>query len=184
MPEQFDHTEEFDEAYALMMDALDGALSAVQERELQQYLDDYPVLAAEWRSMQVVDSWLTDAPLVEPAADFTEQTMLRLPNLSIRRWAFAISYALVLILGMVPILGAAVALTAFSSADLVGSLQFLSSITRIVAEAALQIMVSWGDFVTQNPATIGMFLLMIGAITLWSGVYNQMVNRPVVVRSV
>ena len=183
MPEQFDYNEELDEAYALMMDALDGTLSMAQERELQQYLQDYPVLAAEWRSMQVVDSWLTDAPLVEPAADFTAQTMLRLPNLSVRRWAVAISFAIVLILGMVPILGAAVALTAFSSADLVGSLQFLSSLTRIVADASFQILLSWGEFATQNPATIGMFLLMIGAITLWSGVYNQMVNRPVVVRS-
>ena len=182
MREQFDdNNQEFDEAYALMMDALDGALSIEQERELQHYLQSYPELEVEWRSMQVVDSWLTNAPVVEPTADFTEQTMLRLPNLYLRRWAVALSFALVLILGMVPILGLAVAMTAFSTTDVASSLQFLTQVTGIVADALIQVLASWGGFVAQNPASIGMLLLMTGAITLWSGVYNQMVNRPVLV---
>ena len=182
MREQFDdNNPEFDEAYALMMDALDGELSTGQERELRRYLQTYPALEAEWRSMQVVDSWLTDAPVVEPTADFTEQTMLRLPNLYLRRWAVAISFALVLILGMVPILGMAVAMTAFSNNDLASSLQYLSQFTAIVADALVQVLASWGSVMAQNPAAIGMLLLMTGAITLWSGVYNQMVNRTVLV---
>lgn len=185
MREQFDsqlnNNEEFDEAYALMMDALDGTLSARQERELRQYLQTYPELAEEWNALQVVDSWLMDAPQAQPTENFVEHTILRLPNLYLRRWAVAVSFAVVLLLGMLPMLGLAVAFTAFSNADLVASLQFLAQMGGVVADAMVQWLIGWGEFTTQNPAMIGMMLLMVGAVTLWSGVYNQMVNREVVV---
>ena len=82
---------------------------------------------------------------------------------------------------MAPILGLAVVMTAFTNTDLISSLQFVSQMGGVVLEALGQIFASWGDLAAQNPAALGVLLLMTGAVMVWSGVYNRMVNQPVAI---
>ncbi len=175
------HAAELEEAYALMMDALDGNLNSTQSKQFRIYLRKFPELNAEWRSMQVIDSWLTDAPTAKPSAAFTEQTVLRLPDISLRRWAVALAFALVLLLGTVPLMGLAILFANFSIADPLTSFQAISQMAGVIGNAIFQVLTNWGTALTQNPASIGIFLVMTGAVTLWSGIYNRLTTRTVVI---
>jgi uncharacterized membrane protein YoaK (UPF0700 family) len=39
-----------------------------------------------------------------------------------------------------------------------------------------------GEFIIQQPAILGWSIVMVGVVTLWSGVYRQLTSQPVPVR--
>jgi anti-sigma factor RsiW len=161
--------------YALMMDALDGELTAAQEQQLAISLAQHPALAREWRAMQAVDGLLSHAPLVVPAPSMAlaSRTVARLPNMRARRWTLAAVYTTLLLSGVMPVL-AAVALIAFSAVSLPEIWQLMT----VLGQALQQILLAMGNQLGQSPALLGTLLVMLGSISLWGGVYRQLAGEP------
>ena len=91
-------------AYSLMMEALDGELSATGWAELESHLRVRPELAQEWQALQAIDQLFRSTPALSPAADFTQRTLARLPNRRTRLWFVASLYVLLLVVGLIPVL--------------------------------------------------------------------------------
>jgi anti-sigma factor RsiW len=176
---QFPDAQEEEVVYALMMDALDGELSASRWDELQAHLRTHPHLAQEWQAWQAVDQLLHATPALAPAADFTERTLARLPNLAQRRAVLGTLYTMLLILGALPVIGLAwisflllPLLTA--TGPLGGVVTFAASlltVAQVVVKAAVG---STIDFVAQYPYVLGWLFVMAGLVFLWNGVYQQL----------
>jgi hypothetical protein len=160
-----------DDVYALMMDALDGALSSYGHQKLENGLQQFPALRQEWQAMQTVDTLLLETPLVMPApsVNFTARTLARLPNLRFRRWLSGAVYSLLLVSGILPFIMVAL---------LSGGLGEFGQLAAVMLDALGQLLLSLGNQAGQQPAIIGTLLVMIGSITLWSGVYQRLVAVP------
>lgn len=160
-----------DDVYALMMDALDGALSEYGYRQLEVGLQLHPALREEWLAWQAVDSLLWQTPMMIPApsVNFTARTLARLPNLRFRRWLTGAVYSVLLMSGILPVI--IVALLSIGWGN-------VYRLAAVVLDAVGQLLISLGNQAGQQPAIIGTILVMIGSITLWSGVYRQLVTEP------
>ena len=175
----FPDAHEEEAAFALMMDALDGEISASGWDALQVHLRAHPGLAREWQSWQAVDQLLRATPALAPAVDFTERTLARLPNLAQRRRVLGVLYSLLLVLGVLPVLGLAwvsfLLLPLLTATGPLGSavtyLSSLLTVAQIVVEAAVS---STVEFVAQYPYVLGWLFVMAGLVFLWNGVYQQL----------
>lgn len=173
---------ETEDVYTLMMEALDGELSEAGWAELESHLRARPDLAREWAAMQAIDTLFRQTPALRPAADFTQRTVARLPHARQRLWVSLIIYLLLLASGLIPLgviawlllrIGPALAHPALlrglwqAGGELLG-------LAQLIIGALLR---GAGEFVAQQPAVWAGFLLMVGAIALWGGVYNRLVLR-------
>lgn len=171
-----------DDIYALMMDALDGVLSAEGEATLRHGLEQHPALAREWQAMQAVDNLFTQSPMVVPAPSmqFAARTVERLPNLQARRWALATLYALLLMSGMLPVaLVLALVLGALPADTLSNAWQLFT----VLGQAVGQVLAAVGDQIGQQPAILGSFLVMVGAMSLWNGMSRQMMAEQLIINN-
>lgn len=160
-----------DDVYALMMDALDGALSDYGYRQLEVGLQLHPALQEEWQALRAVDSLLQQTPMMIPApsVNFTTRTLARLPNLRFRRWLTGAVYSILLMSGILPVI--IIALLSIGWGN-------VYQLAAVVLDAVGQLLISLANQAGQQPAIIGTILVMIGSITLWSGVYRQLVAEP------
>ena len=92
-----------EQAFALMMDALDGVLDESDSAELTRYLAHHPDLAAEWDAMQAVDDLLRVSPPAAVPTNFSERTLARLPNPRARRIFMAMFFLLLFLGGLIPV---------------------------------------------------------------------------------
>lgn len=69
--------------FTLMMDALDGEISAPEQAELSTYLQTHPGLAEEWAMMQTIETLFQEAPALAPAPGFAQRTLDQMD----REWA-------------------------------------------------------------------------------------------------
>ena len=176
-------TEEMDEVYALMMDALDGELSPEKRAELEAHLQANPSLQREWSSWQAVDELFRTTPAVTPVAiDFTEQTLARLPNPSQRFWVLGGLYALLFSVGLVPLVVAA---------WLAGNLTPIAAPPVIFRSFTVFLIELWGlsqvvlrglaigvaEFIQQQPLILAGAFVLVGVVILWNNVYRQL-TRP------
>lgn len=172
-----------DEVMALMMDALDGTLSASDHDILTAQLTHHPDLAQEWEAMQLVDELFSTAPMIAPPPHLAAQTIARLPNLTMRRTVSAAVFTVLFIGGLLPfllvvglglmVLGDGTAV--YTLLDVLGN---FGQFSAVVLGAFGQLLLGMGDYLGQNPAVVGIFMVMIGSIFLWSGVYRQLVTQP------
>lgn len=172
---------EHEEIVDLMMDALDGELSAAGEAELVAHLRARPDLAVEFERMQAVDRLLRETPAVVPPAGFVQRTVRRLPAASRRHlWMGVFVYALFLAAGIIPLVGLAVAVVQLVPAlaqpamwaglwqAVLGVLNAAGVILRALVSGA-------GELVAEQPQIIGWLLLMVLVVTVWGGVVNRLV---------
>jgi anti-sigma factor RsiW len=175
---------EHEDAYYLMMEALDGELNGAGRRRLEGHLRTCIHCSREWQALMAVDSLLRQAPLLSPAADFTQRTLARLPQRRYRVWLIGAIYGLLLLSGFVPLAAlvwlarllvpvlnepALVRSLAQAAADLVRT-------TTVVLGTLWQGLDRLGAILIQQPAFLGSLLLMAGIVFLWSGIYNQLVS--------
>lgn len=174
---------EHERYYLLMMDALDGELVDEGQTELEAHLRACPDCLQEWQALTAVDRLFRQAPMLMPAADFTQRTIARLPDRRLRIAALTAVYALLLLSGIVPILIGIWAFNRFSPLltqpdlleSIVGSIERSLEVGRAVAAALFS---GLGQVITQQPMIIGWLLVMIGVIAVWGGVYRQMIGNP------
>lgn len=180
-----EHNTEHKEIYLLMMDALDGKLEPGKMVQLDSHLARCLTCSQQWESIQVIHQLFLQAPLLSPAADFTQRTLSRLPSARQRIIALSIIYGLLLVSGLVPLglliwlasqIRPAVSQPAFVNGLLQGFEQILE-IAETIFNAFLQVLGTFGVFLGQHPTVIGLLLVMLGTIFVWGGVFTQMTRQ-------
>jgi anti-sigma factor RsiW len=174
---------EHDEIYTMMMDALDGELSATDHGELESHLRACLFCAREWQALLAIDALFRQTPALSPAVDFAQRTLARLPNRRYRLWIISAVYILLLLSGALPLLLVAWAVSRFGPImsepaavpDLLASIERTLQVTGTVMRALLSAI---GEFLIQQPAVPGWLLVMAGIVFLWSGIYQQLVSQP------
>jgi anti-sigma factor RsiW len=175
---------EHEDAYYLMMQALDGEMSNAARRQLQGHLRGCPRCRREWQALMAVDTLLRQAPLLNPAAGFTQRTLARLSQRHYRVWLISAIYGLLLLSGFAPLAAVAwlvrLLMPALNEPALVRSLtQAAADVVRVgavVLTTLWQGLDKLGGVLIQQPAFLGLLLLMAGIVFLWSGIYNQLVS--------
>jgi len=176
---------EHEEILMLMMDALDDELEENGQLELNVHLEECPTCSQEWQALQAIHQLFLDTPAISPVADFTERTLGLLPIPANRLWMGSIVYGMLLISGLLPVFvilwltsqfGPALNQPAFVDGILRAGGQVVQ-LTNTVMDALGQGLLNAGELAGQQPAIIGILLVMVGAILLWGGVYNQL-TRP------
>ncbi|MCP4420742.1 MAG: hypothetical protein GY805_29385 [Chloroflexi bacterium] len=172
--------------YMLMMDALDGELVSEQQAELESHLRACPNCRQEWQAIMAIDTLFRQAPMLSPAAGFTQRTVARLPNRRARLWAISVIYVLLLLSGILPIL-----LLVWASNTVLPLLSqpaFLDSTRQLVTQGAQLVGVvvnalfkGLGELIVQQPAILGGLLVMAGMVFVWNGVYQQLMNQTTAV---
>ena len=178
--------EEFDDIYVMMMDALDGELSDVEYVEFESHLRAYPDAMREWESLLAVHNLFQRSPVLAPAAQFAERTLALLPDRQYRVWTMGVLYFVLLFSGLLPILLGLViyrvAQPLLNNEAVVGAVQEgASSVAQVTGTMAEAVVTGVGQLVVQQPAVLGWFLVMVGVLALWSGVYQQLTKRPLTI---
>ncbi|MCA9959382.1 MAG: hypothetical protein R3E31_11670 [Chloroflexota bacterium] len=174
---------EHEEIYVMMMEALDGELADEQQPLLADHLRVCPPCMREWQALLTIDQLFRQTPLLSPAADFTQRTLARLPNTRYRVGLIGAIYMLLLFSGTLPILIGIWAISQYGSVvtqpGVVSSLiQSAAQIVQVIGAVLNALLNGLGEFVVQQPAVLGWLLVMIGIVSVWSGVYRQLIGWP------
>jgi anti-sigma factor RsiW len=168
-----------DDAFALMMDMLDGEASADRVSDLQSHLRACPECSSEWRALVAIDTLFRQTQALSPAADFVSKTLARLPNRRMRLWAMGTIYGAVLLGGLLPL--ALLGLLAYrlmpvlSQPTLVESIfESLQTTQRTAGIVMSALITGAGEVLVQQPVYVGYLLVIAGIIFLWGGVYRRL----------
>jgi anti-sigma factor RsiW len=168
-----------------MMEALDGVLAEDRQRDLESHLMNCESCAREWQAIQAIHLLFLQAPILSPAADFTQRTLALLPNRRLRILVTASIYALLLASGIVPLaifiwlviqFAPALNQPAFMGGLLQAGGQVLE-LGRAAVNGCWQALGTLGELVGQQPAILGWLFVMIGVVFLWGGVYSQLTRQ-------
>ncbi len=172
-----------EEIYLLMMDALDGELPEDGWDHLEAHLQACPACEQEWYALQAIETLLRTTPALVPPADLVQRTLVRLPHPAYRTWLIGAVYTLLLLSGILPVVGAVILLGTFGTT--VFNLSVIGAVLRPIWETItlLPVMLTallnaLGAFVAQQPAVVGVLLMMVGVIMVWGGVYSQLIAAP------
>lgn len=175
---------EHENTYMLMMEVLDGEISNDNRQTLDLHLQACPTCHREWQALQAIDTLFRQAPTLSPATDFAQRTIARLPNRRYRIGILLAIYVVVLIGGLLPILVGAWAATRiapiFNEPTILNSIwQSVTAVGQIIVTVIGALFTGLGQFVLEQPAVLGWFLVLIGFIALWGGVMREVVWQPV-----
>lgn len=167
--------------YLLMMGALDDDLDAEQAERLQTHLRVCPPCQREWHALTAIDRLLREAPMLMPAADFAQRALTRLPDRRHRAWLLASMYLVLLLSGALPVLAGTWLVTQYGvlvqEPGVLGTLlRALAHTAEVIGTVVGALLTSAGRFVLENPSILGWLFVMVGLVTLWSGVYRQVLS--------
>ncbi len=166
--------------FSLMMNALDGVLDEEESAELELGLADHPTLAQEWEAMQAIDNLLIATPAAAQPINFAANTLNRLPRERTRRLYMSIFFMLLLIGGLMPLIAGIVI---NSQLDLIGG-SFAESV-QLMLTVSTTLLSALFTYVSNQPMTWVVLSAMVGAILMWTNVFQNYSNRvqPVLIRS-
>ncbi len=172
---------EHERFHMLMMEALDGELAVEAQTELESHLRVCPACRQEWRAILAIDTLFRQAPMLSPAAGFTQRTVALLPNRRARLWAISIIYVLLLFSGILPILlivwaANTVVPIVSQPAFVEGMQQVGGQVVRLIGVVSGALVKGLGELFVQQPAVVGWLLVLAGMVFIWNGVYRQLVN--------
>lgn len=177
-------TPQHDEIYEMMMDALDGELTAAEHQLLESHLRAHPLLRREWQAMQTIDTLFRQTPALQPAADFAQRTLAQLPNRRTRLWTVGLLYIVLLFSGALPMLLGLITVTllrpVLSQPGLLENLwASITEVTQVIGAVTTALLNGAGDLIVQQPMLVGWLLVLTGVVALWGGVYRQAVLTPI-----
>lgn len=175
-----EHEERF---YTMMMDALDGELTAAERGVLEDHLRDCPDCAQEWQTLLAIELLFRQAPMLMPAVNFAERTLARLPNSRTRRIALGALYAVLLMSGIFPLLlGLFLAIRYAPVLSQPGLLSdawgVVAGVGQVVSTIIAALFTGAGHFIIAQPALIGWFIILAGLVLLWGGVFQWLLVQP------
>jgi anti-sigma factor RsiW len=168
---------EHEEVITLMMDALDGELADDHNRDLEAHLRACPNCNREWQALLAIDTLFR----LMPPAGFAQRTLARLPNQSARIWTIGAFYLSFLMAGTLPMLIGFWVVSklgpALSEPTLVRSvLQTLDRVLEVSGAVITALLTGAGEFLLQQPMVIGWLLVLVGVVSVWGGVYRQVLS--------
>lgn len=174
------HEETF---FQMMMEALDGELLEANRPTLDAHLRACPDCQREWNALITIDTLFRQSPLLVPAVDFAERTLARLPNRRTRVWALSALYGVLLLSGIIPLLLAGFIVLRYS--PVLSEPTLLQRVFQSIASTA-QVFVTIIDALlsgaarvaVEQPAIIGVALVMAGIVFVWGGVFQRLVLQP------
>ena len=174
---------EHENYFTLMMDALDGELSAEGEASLQVHLRACPECQKEWQTIVAVDRLFRQSPMLSPAAGFTQRTIARLPSRRARLWAMGTVYVTLLLSGLVPVALFVLAMIFLmplvqEPAIVDSAFQLLTKGVQLTGVIIGGLLSGMEQLLVEQPALVGWLLVMSGIVFLWSGVLSQLLNQP------
>lgn len=169
--------------YTLMMNTLDGEVSADERVVLDLHLTDCSHCRREWQALVAIDRLLQQTPMLAPAAGFTQRTLAQLPNHRYRIWWMGLMYSLLLFSGLVPLLAGVwimqrLASVVIDTELLWGIGQVLVTLGGVLVTVVNALVTGLSQLLAEEPAITGMLLIMAGLVFLWSGLYQQLLRQP------
>ncbi|MFZ0545426.1 MAG: zf-HC2 domain-containing protein [Candidatus Promineifilaceae bacterium] len=173
---------EHEEIYLLMMEALDGDLADSDYREMEAHLAVCHSCEREWQAVQTIHQLFLQAPVLSPAADFTQRTLAGLPNNSYRIWLIGIIYGFLLVSGVLPLVVIGWVVTTLAPAliepvfgrGLVQAGSQVGALISAVVGASWQGLGGLVQLLADQPNILGWLFVMVGVVFLWGSVYRQM----------
>lgn len=177
----------FDNDYeALMMDALDGAISPADRTRLDAYLAQHPAEREAFERMLAVDATLHAAPLAAPSAGFSQRVMTSVHTMPIARplrrghvaaiiAANSVLIALVWLIGGLVLIAAGMLL--LQSPALQPALAFIRSVAVFFGEF-FQLSSSLTRTLSRQPLFWLSALAAMVIITTWFGVMVKVLVLP------
>jgi len=177
---------EHENIYTLMMNALDGELADSGTNDLEAHLRACPSCMREWQAVLAIDTLFRQTPSLAPAADFAQRTLARLPNRRYRVWTISIMYVALLLGGALPMLVGFLIYSQLGTAVTEPAVwqtiwQAVSQVFQVAGTVLRALASGAGEFAVQQPAMVGWLLVMVGLISLWSGLFRHMVVQPTMV---
>jgi anti-sigma factor RsiW len=176
---------EHEDIYMLMMEALDGDLAEPDVREMETHLATCHSCAREWQALQTIHQLFLQAPVLSPAADFTQRTLAVLPNNTYRIWLIGAIYGFLLMSGVLPLvvvgwlattLAPALTVPAFGRGLVQAGGELLALMSAVLG-AFWQGLGGLVQILAEQPAVLGWLFVMVGVVFLWGGVYRQLTTR-------
>ena len=172
-----------DDAFGLMMDALDGVLSPAGQEALDGHLSTCSDCYAEWQSLRLVDELLLGAPMVAAPAGFNLRVQSRLESAPLGRTLgalFALGAGSLIALGMVAVpamLVTAGLWTAYEDpSGFAAIFVWLNGLLGVSGTVLSGLWTSVRLCVTQmssNPIALLWAVAAALAITVWARLYRQ-----------
>lgn len=172
-----------DEFYGLMMDALDGEILVDDQQLLEAHLQMCSSCQHEWQAMMAIDTLFRRAPLLDPAPDFSQRTLARLPDQRARLLAIGTIYVTLLLSGILPLLllggGLYLLFPMLQEPAVVdGIMQLLGKSGQLLGAIGQALLNGFSQLLIEQPSLMGWVLVMIGILFLWGGVYRQLLTVP------
>lgn len=162
------------QAFALMMDALDGVLDDSDSAELTRYLEHHPELAQEWDALQSVDLLLRASPPVAAPVNFSERTLARLPNPRARRLFMALFFAMLFLGGMLPI---ALGIFTYSQGGFNEIGTNLEGTFQVLQVLFVGVTSSLRSLVVTQPVIYAWLATMLLSIVIWAQTYRNAMTQ-------
>ena len=179
-----------EEAFALMMDALDGTLTPAGQNQLDAHLVLCSSCYAEWQSLQYVEELLTNAPVVAAPAGFGQRLQDQLEMAPWRRTLgalFALSAASLVVLAIVTIPAVLILLGIWTVYNDPSSFtQWLVWLNQMLGVSGSLMDVLWTTMklflaqVAANPVVRGWALAAALAVAVWAHMTREAAPIPVV----
>ncbi|RMH00971.1 MAG: hypothetical protein D6706_02825 [Chloroflexi bacterium] len=168
----------------MMMDALDGELTAEEHVTLEAHLRACPACMREWESLLAVDTLFRQTPAIAPPTGFAERTMELLSLGRERLWMMAFLYVSLLLGGALPLMAGLWLATRLGPILQQPSvwrsvLESLAKTARVVVTVLGALLSGVGELIAQQPAFLGWLFVMMGLVLLWAGVYRQLTRQSV-----
>jgi predicted anti-sigma-YlaC factor YlaD len=172
-----------EEAFALMMDALDGVLKSTDAHRLDDHLIGCSDCSAEWQALQLVDGLLASAPAIPAPAGFSQRVQVRIEIPSWRRtlgMLYALSLGSLLALLLIAVPAAAVLLGIWTlynePASFSSLLVWLSQLARVSGSLLDAVWTTVRLFVADlvaSPVTFAWTLMAALVVAVWARVLRR-----------
>ena len=177
-----------DEAFALMMDALDGVLRPTDGKRLDDHLMACSDCFSEWKALQLVDGLFASAPAIAAPAGFSQRVQARIEVPSWRRTVgmlYALSLGSVLALLLIAVPAAAVLLglwTLYNDPATFSSLLVwlgqLAGVSGSLLGAAWTTVRLFAADLAASPVTLAWTMTAALVVAVWA----RVLRRPEMVR--
>ena len=173
--------------YLMMMGALDNELPDADRDELMAHLDGCADCRREWQALLAIDTLFRQTPLLMPAVNFAERTLALLPSSRLRVRALSAVYLILLASGVVPLLLALFLVARYAPilqqpALVERVVATLVNVGRVAATVVGALLAGAGRFVVEQPAVVGLMILLAGFVLLWGGVLQRLLAQPAPIR--
>lgn len=171
-----------DEAFGLMMDALDGALAPSDAEQLDEHLLLCTGCYAEWKALQLVDGLLASAPAIRAPAGFSQRVQARIEAPSWQRTVgalFALSLGSLVALLLIAVPAAVVLFGIWTiynePASFTSLLVWLNQLVGVSGSLLGALWTTVRLFFAElaNPVTLLWTLLAALVVTLWAHVLHR-----------